>query len=122
MEAMRQSWTDERLDEFGKRMDERFDHVEEKFDERFDRVEERFKDADRRQGELIQENSRRFDEVDWRGGENSRRFDKMDRRFEAMHELMIRRFDSLQYSLLYAILAVFGAMTAGFIAVLVTQL
>ncbi len=28
MEAMRQSWTDDRLDEFGRWMDERFDRVE----------------------------------------------------------------------------------------------
>jgi archaellum component FlaC len=44
MEAMRQSWTDDRLDEFGHRIDERFDRV----DERFDRVDERFKEVDRR--------------------------------------------------------------------------
>ena len=33
MQTMRESWTDERLDEFGKRMDERFDRVDERFDE-----------------------------------------------------------------------------------------
>jgi hypothetical protein len=33
----RDSWTDERLDEFGKRIDERFDRV----DERFDQVDSR---------------------------------------------------------------------------------
>lgn len=38
MQTMRESWTDERLDEFGKRIDERFDRV----DERFERVDERF--------------------------------------------------------------------------------
>jgi hypothetical protein len=35
MVVMRESWTDERLDEFGKRMDERFDHA----DRRLDRIE-----------------------------------------------------------------------------------
>jgi len=45
MEAVRQSWTDDRLDEFGKRVDERFDRVDRRFDEvdrRFDRVDKRF--------------------------------------------------------------------------------
>jgi predicted nuclease with TOPRIM domain len=37
MQTMRESWTDERLDEFGKRIDERFDRV----DERFEQVEKR---------------------------------------------------------------------------------
>jgi predicted nuclease with TOPRIM domain len=41
MQTMRESWTDERLDEFGKRMDERFDRVDERFndvDKRLDRL------------------------------------------------------------------------------------
>ncbi|HEX7278794.1 MAG TPA: hypothetical protein VF255_04120 [Solirubrobacterales bacterium] len=38
---VRESWTDERLDEFGKRMDERFEQVDqrlEKVDQRLDRL------------------------------------------------------------------------------------
>jgi len=52
MEAMREAWTDRRLDgldhrvdQFELRVDERFDRVDEKFDrvdEKFDRVDERF--------------------------------------------------------------------------------
>lgn len=41
---MRESWTDERLDEFAKRIDERFDRV----DERFEQVDRRFEQIDRR--------------------------------------------------------------------------
>ena len=44
MQTVRESWTDERLDEFGKRMDERFDRV----DERFDDVGLRFEQIDKR--------------------------------------------------------------------------
>jgi hypothetical protein len=40
----RESWTDDRLDEFGKRMDERFDEV----DRRFDQVDKRFEQVDKR--------------------------------------------------------------------------
>jgi hypothetical protein len=38
----RETWTDARLDEFGKRVDERFNHIDKRFDvvdKRFDRVE-----------------------------------------------------------------------------------
>lgn len=38
MEAMRQSWTDERLDDFRAHVDQRFDQV----DRRFDQVDQRF--------------------------------------------------------------------------------
>jgi len=42
MEAMRESWTDARLDDFSRHVDERFDRVDarlEQVDQRFDRVE-----------------------------------------------------------------------------------
>lgn len=40
MEAMRVSWTDERLDDFRDRVDQRFDRV----DQRIDRVEQKVDD------------------------------------------------------------------------------
>jgi hypothetical protein len=45
MEAMRQSWTDERLDDFRGEVRERFAQVDQRFDridDRFDQVNERF--------------------------------------------------------------------------------
>jgi DNA anti-recombination protein RmuC len=48
---VRESWTDERLDEFGKRIDERFDRI----DERFNEVDAKFKQMDKR-----------FDKIDGR--------------------------------------------------------
>jgi hypothetical protein len=60
MEAMRESWTDRRLDDFAAHTDHRFDGV----DRRFDEVDRRFDEVDRR-----------FDEVD-------RRFDAVERRME----------------------------------------
>ena len=45
MEAMRQSWTDERLDDFREHVDQRFDQVDQRFDQvdqRFDQVDQRF--------------------------------------------------------------------------------
>jgi flagellar motor component MotA len=39
MDAMRQSWTDDRLDDLSHRMNERFDHFEAEMNRRFERVE-----------------------------------------------------------------------------------
>jgi hypothetical protein len=61
MEAMRQSWSDDRLDEFGREVWRRFDEV-----------------------------YRRFDEVDRRLDRVEMRLDRIDERFEALH-LMIHR-------------------------------
>lgn len=44
MAAMREAWTDERLDDFKERVDQRFDEV----DRRFDRLEARFDELNRR--------------------------------------------------------------------------
>jgi tetrahydromethanopterin S-methyltransferase subunit G len=57
---VRESWTDQRLDEFGKRVDERFDRV----DQRFNEVDAKFKDVDKR-------------------------LDKIDSRLESMQKTMI---------------------------------
>lgn len=67
MQVMRESWTDERLDEFGKRMDERFDRV----DERFNEVDAKLEQVDKR-----------FEQVD-------KRFDKIDARLESMQKTMV---------------------------------
>lgn len=51
MEAMRQSWTDERLDDFAGQVWRRFDDVDRRFDEvdrRFDHVEARLDQIDSR--------------------------------------------------------------------------
>lgn len=50
MEAMREAWTDERLDDLSRRMDRGFDTVDARFDKvdaRFDRMEDRFADLQR---------------------------------------------------------------------------
>ncbi|MGN6256251.1 MAG: hypothetical protein ACTHN3_00665 [Solirubrobacterales bacterium] len=45
---MRESWTDERLDEFGKRIDERFDRVDERIKDLDGQVKEGFEQVDKR--------------------------------------------------------------------------
>lgn len=60
MQTVRESWTDERLDEFGKRIDERFDRVD-----------------------------KRFNEVDAKLRQVDKRFDKIDAKLESMQKTMV---------------------------------
>jgi tetrahydromethanopterin S-methyltransferase subunit G len=71
MEAMRESWTDERLDDFRAEANRHFDEVA-----------RRFEDVDRR-----------FEDVD-------RRFDRVEGRIESLASEMNARFDGLQRSLI----------------------
>jgi DNA anti-recombination protein RmuC len=89
MEAMRQSWTDERLDDLNRSVAERFDHVD-----------------------------RRFDQVDRRLEQMEKRFEHVDREVQAMRSEMHMRFDSAQKTTVHAILAMTAAMIAGYAAVI----
>ncbi len=71
MEAMRQSWTDDRLDDFRGETARRFGEV----DKRFDRVEGEIKD-------LRSEMNTRFDAMD-------ARFDAMNARLDSLQRLML---------------------------------
>jgi hypothetical protein len=71
MEAMRQSWTDDRLDAFRGETQRRFDEVDRRFEEvdkRFDRVEGQIKEV---------------------RGEMDSRFDSLEARFDSLQRLMI---------------------------------
>jgi archaellum component FlaC len=92
MEAMREAWTDERLDHFRARVDERFDRV----DERFDEVDRRFEEVDRR-----------FDRVE--SDIRELRSEVRGIRSE-MHE----GFKSMQRMMLYGVIALSTAIVAGF--------
>jgi hypothetical protein len=63
MEAMRKSWTDERLDHFEGKVDRRFDEV----DRRFDTVDRRFTEADKRFDKFEVELRRINDRLDGMG-------------------------------------------------------
>jgi hypothetical protein len=59
MEAMRQSWTDERLDDLNRNVDRRFDQV----DQRFDQVDQRFEQLERQIGGFRSDMDLRFDSL-----------------------------------------------------------
>ena len=103
MEAMRKSWTDERLDDLSRRVDSGFEQVtfcfgrlEEKIDIRFAQVDERFKQVDQR-------------------------FKHVDGRFNGLEDSLIRletRFDAMQRT----ILSTNVVIIAGLFGVIATQL
>lgn len=93
MYNMRESWTDERLDDFAKHVDHRFDAV------------------DRRFGEV----DRRFDAVD-------QRFDRVEAELSGLRSDVNGRFDALQRTLLQIGGGVIAALVAGFLGVIATQL
>ena len=118
MEAMRQSWTDDRLDDFRGEVNRRFDEV----DKRFDEVDKRFEAVDKR----FEAVDRRFDRVDKRIDDLGRR---MDSRFDAQQHAMDARFDAvqgaivqLQRTMFQAAVAVVVALITGAAAIAATQL
>ena len=92
MQTMRESWTDERLDDLQREMRQGFG-----------RVDERFEQVDRRLGEV----DRRLEQVD-------RRLEQVDQRLGRVEE----GFFALQRTLM----ATGGAMIVGLFGIFVTQL
>lgn len=102
MEAMRESWTDARLDDFGDHIDRRFDAVDHRFDavdQRFDAVDQRFKAVDQRFDSLERRMESGFGRVDVE-------LHRINDRLDAMHRLMLQ-----------TVVAMSGATIAGFVAV-----
>jgi uncharacterized protein YdcH (DUF465 family) len=100
MEAMRESWTDDRLDHLSQKMDERFDRV----DERFKQVDERFKQIDGRFDRVEAEaRGLRSEMIEFRS--------EMNARFDSMQRLMIQFFGGMV-----------AAMAAAAIGLVATQI
>jgi hypothetical protein len=93
MEAMRNSWTDDRLDDFAGQVWRRFDEV----DRRFDEVD------------------RRLDRIDGRLDKVDARLERIDERFEALH-MTIHRM------MFRGAFAMCGTLGLGFAGIIVTQL
>jgi len=125
MEAMPQSWNDDRLDDLNVKVDRGFEHVDRRFehvDRRFEQVDERFAQIDRQFGEV----ERRFNEVDRRLEEVDKRFDKIDRHAERTQTefVAVRRdikesSENTQRMLIQAMAAIVAFMASGFGALIV---
>jgi hypothetical protein len=118
MEAMRQSWTDDRLDEFGHRIDERFDRV----DERFDEVDRRFQQVDQRFVHLVEKH---FDKVDERFGDVGQNIRELRAEMNEHNNERAAEFTALQRTIIQVGVALFSAMMgviAAIVGVVITQL
>jgi len=91
--TMREGWTDERLDEFGKRMDERFDRVDERFDEVRREMKQGFGEVDSR-----------FEQVDYR-------FEQFDKRLDRLADGV----ESVQRAIIFGAITMSTAFVAGFV-------
>jgi hypothetical protein len=83
MEAMRQSWTDDRLDDLSRNMGQRFDRVEAAMDQGFGKVE---REMDQRFAKVQLEMEQRFGKVER----------EMDQRFGKVDREMDRRFGKVE--------------------------
>jgi tetrahydromethanopterin S-methyltransferase subunit G len=84
--VMRESWTDERLDDLNEKVEKGFADV----GERFEDVHKRFEDVDKR-------------------------FDKLEDRFEGLQKEMNMRFDSVHKLMFQGLLGIMGAMVTIFV-------
>ena len=98
MDAMRESWTDERLDDFRADVGHRFDRVDREIRDLrvemkagFEKIDKRFKEMEAK--------------FDARFAKSDERFEKFDERFERMHRLIIAVGGSFIATLFVAIIA-----------------
>lgn len=125
MEAMRESWTDDRLDYLNRRVEGGFAHVDERIgrfekhvDERFDQLAREFRHTQ----ELV---SQRFDLTESRLDKMDARFEKVDARFEradVRFERMDERFHALHKLIIQGGLGLFGALFVAFLTFLATHI
>jgi hypothetical protein len=118
MEAMRESWTDDRLDYLNHRVDGGFKHVDERFGHFEKRVDERFDDVDRR----FKEADRRLDEGFTQVNENFKQVDERLARMEARGDHLSKSFLDLGKSIDFSTRALIATLIVGFLTIVVTKL
>ena len=105
MEAMREAWTDERLDDLTERMEKDFRRVDERFEEVITRMDRGFEQI-----------NARFDQIDIRMDKQLHQINtRMDRESHLVHT----RFDTLQQGLVVVGGGLIGTLIlamAGFLA------
>ena len=117
MEAMRQSWTDDRLDDLNSKVDRLDDHMRAEFTAVRSEMREGFAAVDRR----FEGIDRRFEQIDRRFEQIDGRFEQIDGRFERSDERMAAGFARLDADIkaLHRLLlrASIGAVSALVVAV-----
>ena len=138
MEAMRQSWSDDRLDDLNKRVDEgftrvdaRFVHLEKRMDDRFDRLDAKLGES---YGRLDAKLNESYGRLDAKLEESLGRFDaKLDRKLDASaaelrQEMKLgfdqinARFDAMQQTMIRVGAGLIGVLIASAAGLIATQL
>jgi len=88
MEAMRDSWTDDRLDDFAAHSNQRFDLLERHMEGRFDQVDARFQQVDNRFDRIEGRLEKIDDKID-------RGFARLDARIDQLSVVMFRTMGGL---------------------------
>lgn len=88
MEAMREAWTDDRLDDLANRVDRGFAQAEARTNRFEDQVDARFDRFEKRVEAGFNRMDARFEKID-------ARFERMDARFERFEDRMTSRFEWL---------------------------
>jgi len=107
MEAMRESWTDERLDRLSHRVDEGFSRV----DHRFELVDQRFEQVDQR-----------FDQVDQRFDQVGKRLDRIETDLRSMGSEVTAELRHTQRLIIQVGAGTFCTVFIGFLSVIGMQL
>jgi hypothetical protein len=110
MEAMRQDWSDDRIDSLDRKVDEGFRHV----DQRFEQVDQRFEQIDRR----FEQVDRRFEGVE---GELRALRGDVNKRFESLEE-GVRGFHRTLVVFCIAMLSAFVGLIGTLLTITLTQL
>jgi Chordopoxvirus multifunctional envelope protein A27 len=106
MEAMRESWTDDRLDYLNHKVDDGFKHVDERFGHFEKRVDER----------------RRLDEGFKQVNKNFKQVDERLARMESRGDHLSKNFLDLGKSIDFSTRALIATLVIGFLTIVVTKL
>jgi hypothetical protein len=118
MEAMRNSWTDDRLDLLNQRVDEGFERMGSEFVRVEKRFDERFAEGFGRMDAEFARVDKRFD-VGF--GRMKDEFARIDKRFDKVEDAIVllgTRFDSLQRTLIAGLISLVGVAIAATAAII----
>ncbi len=121
MEAVRESWTDERLDDLNSTVDGGFTRADQRFDEidrRFERVDQRFEQVDLR----FEQVDKRFEEVGQRLGRVEQQMDDMRAEMNVGFKHLGERLDSFHHTMLLFSGGLVAALASAVIGMIAIQL
>jgi chromosome segregation ATPase len=97
MEAMRQSWSDDRLDDLQLEMRNGFARIETQIQQHAQQVEKQIELLEKRMDQRFEEVDKRFEQVDKRFDQVDKRFEQVDKRFEQVEKRLDQVGDRVEF-------------------------